>query len=53
MVMVALLAVGHIATAQKISDYTLHISKIGQEAANLHVACSFGVDFQEELIKLA
>lgn len=46
MVIVALLAAGHIATAQKISDYTLHISKTGQEAANLHVACSFGVDFQ-------
>ena len=46
MVMVALLAAGHIATAQKISDYTLHISKTGQEAANLHVACSFEVDFQ-------
>lgn len=44
--MVALLAASHIATAQKISDYTLHISKTGQEAANLHVACSFEVDFQ-------
>lgn len=44
--MVALLAASHLATAQKISDYALHIDKIGQEAANLHVVCSFGVDFQ-------
>ena len=46
MVMVALLAAGHIATAQMIIDYTLHICKTGQEAANLHVAFSFEVVFQ-------
>lgn len=33
--------------AQRISDYTLAIDKRGCDAANLHVDCSFTLDFQE------
>lgn len=35
------------ALAQKISDYTLTIDKRNCDAANMHVDCSFRLDFQE------
>lgn len=41
-----LLATGYTSLAQQIKDYTLHISKIDQEAANLHVECTFALDFE-------
>lgn len=43
-----LLMTGHMAMAAEIKNYTLHISKINQEAANLHITCSFSLDFQNE-----
>lgn len=36
----------HTAMAEEISNYKLLISKDNQEAANLHVSCSFYLDFQ-------
>lgn len=37
----------HEALAQKISDYTLTIDKRNCDAANMHVDCSFRLDFQQ------
>ena len=45
---ILLLMTGHVAMAAEIKNYTLHISKINQEAANLHITCSFSLDFQNE-----
>lgn len=36
-----------VARAQRISDYTLVIDKRGCDAANMHVDCSFRLDFEE------
>lgn len=33
--------------AQHIGDYVLNISKINQDEANMHVSCSFVIDFQK------
>ncbi|MDM8306311.1 hypothetical protein [Phocaeicola salanitronis] len=37
-----------VAMAEEIKNYTLDISKVNQEASNLHVKCSFSLDFQEK-----
>lgn len=36
------------AMAEEIKNYTLDISKVNQEASNLHVKCSFSLDFQDK-----
>ena len=36
-----------VAMAEEIKNYTLDISKVNQEASNLHVKCSFSLDFQD------
>lgn len=33
-----------VAMAEEIKNYTLDISKVNQEASNLHVECSFSLD---------
>ena len=33
--------------AQKLKNFSLHIDKTNLEAANLHIGCSFSVDFQD------
>lgn len=33
--------------SQSCNDYTLNISKINQDEANMHVSCSFTIDFQK------
>ncbi|WP_300705330.1 M1 family aminopeptidase [uncultured Alistipes sp.] len=43
---IILLAVYNHGFAQKATDYTLDISKINQSEANLHIVCSFTIDFQ-------
>ena len=37
-----------VAMAEEIKNYTLDISKVNQEASNLHVECSFSLDFQDK-----
>ena len=37
-----------LAEAEEIRNYTLDISKVDQEASNLHVKCSFSLDFQDK-----
>ena len=37
-----------VAMAEEIKNYTLDISKVNQEASNLHVKCSFSLDFQDK-----
>lgn len=37
-----------IAMAEEIKNYILDISKMNQEASNLHVKCSFSLDFQDK-----
>ena len=37
-----------VAMAEEIKNYTLDISKVNQEASNLHVKCSFSLDFQNK-----
>ena len=34
-----------VAMAEEIKNYTLDISKVNQEASNLHIKCSFSLDF--------
>lgn len=34
-----------LAAAQEMTGYTLHIDKVDQDAANLHVKCAFSLDF--------
>lgn len=33
--------------ADEITNYRLHINKINQEACNLHIRCSFSLNFQD------
>ena len=33
--------------ADEITNYRLHINKINQEACNLHITCSFSLNFQD------
>ena len=37
-----------VAMAEEIKNYTLDISKVNQEASNLHIKCSFSLDFQDK-----
>ena len=37
-----------VVVAEEIKNYTLDISKVNQEASNLHVKCSFLLDFQDK-----
>lgn len=41
-----MMMVCHLTMAEEIKNYTLDISKVNQEASNLHVKCSFLLDFQ-------
>lgn len=41
-----IMMVCHLTMAEEIKNYTLDISKVDQEASNLHVNCSFSLDFQ-------
>lgn len=41
------LTTSHISMADEITNYRLHINKINQEACNLHIRCSFSLNFQE------
>lgn len=41
------LTTSHISMANEITNYKLHINKINQEACNLHVTCSFSLNFQD------
>lgn len=43
-----ILMMGHVSMAEEIKNYNLHISKDYQEAANLHVSCTFSLDFQDK-----
>lgn len=43
-----ILMMGHVSMAEEIKNYNLHISKDNQEAANLHVSCTFSLDFQDK-----
>lgn len=44
---VFILMVCHVSMAKDITDYRLSVSKINKEAANLHVSCSFSLDFHD------
>lgn len=39
------MTVCRLAVAQEVTGYTLHIDKVDQDAANLHVKCAFSLDF--------
>lgn len=45
-ILTLILMICHTAMAEEISNYKLLICKDNQEAANLHVSCSFYLDFQ-------
>ena len=42
-----ILTTSHVSMANEITDYKLHINKINQEACNLHITCSFSLNFQD------
>lgn len=43
-----ILMICQVTVAEDIKNYTLDISKVNQEASNLHVKCSFSLDFQDK-----
>lgn len=45
---IMILMICQVTVAEDIKNYTLDISKVNQEASNLHVKCSFSLDFQDK-----